>query len=229
MSEFADQGHLIALAATVILALALCAMARLWPGRLTNTVCGVLGTALILNEAYCQVWQVQQGGWSMQYGLPLYLCDVAAFIAGAALLRPQPLLAEVTYFWAIAGTLQGLLTPDTHHDFMSYQYLQYYIDHVGVVVAALVLVAGRGITPRRGAWLRVFGLTALFTVLVGAADIATGGNYMYLRQVPGSGSMLNFMGPWPWYIISGVGVAGIALLLLDLPFRRRRGAAVSPA
>jgi uncharacterized membrane protein YwaF len=45
---------------------------------------------------------------------------------------------------------------------------------------------------------------------------------MYLRQIPAGGSLLNVMGPWPWYIAAGAVLTLVALVILDAPFRRSR-------
>ena len=222
MENIASFDHLAAVGFTVIVAVGLSIGARVFPGRWTTWVSRVIGTILIANE----VWYVTQlqltGQFTFSHSLPLYLCDVAAFLAGVSLWWPHHRLVEITYFWALAGTLQGLLTPDMYPAFPTYGYMQYYTDHCGVVITGIFLVAGLQHTPRRGAVIRVFITTALFTAFVGVCDVITGGNYMYLRQVPGNGSLLSYMGPWPWYIVSGIGVALVALTILDAPFWRGR-------
>jgi len=45
---------------------------------------------------------------------------------------------------------------------------------------------------------------------------------MFLRQPPSTGSLLNFMGPWPWYIATGTVLALVFLVILDAPFRLAR-------
>lgn len=41
--------------------------------------------------------------------LPFHLCDIAAFLAGFALLTPRPLVRELCYYWGLAGTNFGFL------------------------------------------------------------------------------------------------------------------------
>jgi uncharacterized membrane protein YwaF len=47
---------------------------------------------------------------------------------------------------------------------------------------------------------------------------------MFLREKPEAASLLDLMGPWPWYILSGALLALALFAALDAPFRgRRRG------
>jgi uncharacterized membrane protein YwaF len=62
-------------------------------------------------------------------------------------------------------------------------------------------------------------LTLAFGAVIGLIDLVTGGNYLYLRQVPAQGSLLSVMGPWPWYIAVGALLTLIVLTVLHAPFR----------
>jgi hypothetical integral membrane protein (TIGR02206 family) len=150
------------------------------------------------------------------------LCDVGAFVAAAALVWRQLLLVEVAYFWGLGGSLQAVLTPDLQdHYFPSFPYLQFYVTHDLVILAALFLVIGLALRPRPSAVRRIFLLTLGFAAVVGLIDLVTGGNYMYLR-VPAPGSLLEVMGPWPWYIATGAVLTLVVLAILYAPFRLSR-------
>ena len=94
--------------------------------------------------------------------------------------------------------------------------------HVGVVAAALFLVVGLRIEPRRGSVPRVFGITTAYALVVGVFDWATGANYMYLAAPPDRATLLSLLGPWPWYLVSATVIAFGLLVMLDLPFRHSR-------
>jgi hypothetical integral membrane protein (TIGR02206 family) len=217
--------HLFPLVLLAVIAAALCIAARHAPGRWTDVAAAVVAAAIVVSELTWQPYVIVNHSWSAAFSLPVQLCDVGGFVAAAALLWRQVLLVEVAYFWGLGGTLQALLTPDLHDHFPSFPYLQFYATHDLVILAALFLVIGLGLQPRAGAVRRIFLLTLAFAAVIGLIDLATGGNYMYLRQVPAQGSLLSLMGPWPWYVVLGALLALIVLTILDLPFRlSRRGA-----
>jgi hypothetical integral membrane protein (TIGR02206 family) len=215
--------HALPLALLVVVAVLLCVAARRAPGRWIDAVAAIIAVVLVIAELSWQPYVLVNKTWSAGASLPVQLCDVGGFVAAAALLRRQLLLVEVAYFWGLGGTLQAVLTPDLRDQhFPSFPYLQFYVTHDLVILAALFLVIGLALYPRPGAVRRIFLLTLAFAAIVGLIDLVTGGNYMYLRQVPVSGSLLNLMGPWPWYIVVGAVLTVVVLAILDAPFRLSR-------
>ena len=219
--------HLLPLGVLVAVAAALCITARRAPGRWIDIVAATMAGVIVLSELSWQPYVLANHSWSAALSLPVQLCDVGGFVAAAALLWRQALLVEITYFWGLGGTLQALLTPDLRDHFPSFPYLQFYATHDLVVLAALFLVIGLRLQPRAGAVRRIFLLTVAFAAVIGVVDLVTGGNYLYLRQVPAQGSLLSVMGPWPWYIAVGTLLTLVVLTILDAPLRlssRRRAA-----
>ena len=215
--------HILTLAVIAVLTAVLVVAARRG-GAWTVPAARALAIVIVANEASWWVWLGFQHTWSFSYALPLHLCDVAAFVAAAALWTRRPVLVELTYFWGLAGTSNSLITPNIADHFPSYLYFQFYIAHAAIVAAALFLVVGLRITPRRGALARVVALTLGLAVVDSIVNLLTGGNYMFLRQAPGVHSLLDLMGPWPWYVLGAAGLALVLFAALDLPFvvgRRR--------
>jgi hypothetical integral membrane protein (TIGR02206 family) len=216
--------------ATVALCVVLPVAARRRPGDWTGRLSRGLAIALLVSfVAYHPVVAIDEG-YSLEFDLPLHLTDVVTVVAAIALWRPRPGLAfELTYFWGLTGSLQAVLTPSlgADHAFPSFYFWQYHVTHSGVVLAAIFLAYGLELTPRRGAVLRVFGATVCLAAVAATGNLLTGGNYMFLTRRPSSASLLDYMGPWPWYLLSAAVFALVVFALLDLPFRRRRRSAAA--
>jgi len=212
----------LSLAAVAVATVVVTVAARLWPGRWTTVFARALGVLLVANQLSWYVgWNiVERNPASVQQSLPLGLCEFGTFVVGAALWWQTPLLVEIVYFWGLGGSLQGLLTPDLPRSdlFPSFFFFQYFINHGGLVLAPIFLVVGLKLFPRPGAVLRVAGITFGYLVAVAGIDWLTGGDYLYLREPPPTVSLLNVLGPWPWYILSMVGIGVLVLILLNSPF-----------
>ncbi len=223
MSDLLALEHVGALLLIALVTAVLVWVARRRPGAWLR----VFALVLLADELSWWVFLAAGGGEPGQrvQPLPLQLCDVAILVAAAALWTRRQALVEVTYFWALAGTIQALLTPDLPQHFPSYPYLQYYVAHGGVVAAALVLVVGLRLHPRPWAVVRVAGLTVAYAAFVGVVDAVTGADYMFLRGKPPSPTPLDLLGPWPVYIFGAALVGLVLFAVLDAPFRLRQVAA----
>lgn len=226
MKQFSDP-HLAALAVMVAGVAASVWTARRHPGGWERWFSVGLAALIFAGWAGEYVADIVLGSWTVEYSLPLQLTDAVSVVAILALLTRAQLLVELAYLWSYTASLQAVITPDLGQNFPSVYYFTYFIYHVGAIVAASYLVFGCRLYPRPDAVWRVLGITLGWAAIAGAADVVTGGNYMYLRSKPVHASLLNVMGPWPWYIVSGIAV-GLALLLLVAALTRAFGGVPDP-
>lgn len=213
--------HLAIVAAVPLAAWGLAALVRRRPDAARPVQVG-LAAALAANELAWYAYAIAHGWVDPPDGLPLDLCDVVLWLAVAALAVPRACLLEMVYFLGLAGSGMAVLTPDIGAPFPSYPAVKFFVAHGGVVAAILFLVFTGELRPRPGSWWRVFLYLNAYAALVALFDARFGTNYMYLREKPRSGSLLDLFGPWPWYILGGEVVALALLWLLHLPFRRER-------
>jgi hypothetical integral membrane protein (TIGR02206 family) len=61
----------------------------------------------------------------------------------------------------------------------------------------------------------------LYMLLVGLVNALIGSNYLFIAHKPYTPSLLDVLGPWPWYILSAEAVGLAVGLLLYLPFALR--------
>jgi hypothetical integral membrane protein (TIGR02206 family) len=223
VNQFAGE-HVAALAAMAALATLSTWAARDRPGAWIVVFARTLAVLMLAAYLAENIAIVVRGTWSLERSLPLQLTDAVTIVAALALWNPRPLVFELAYFWGLTASLQAVLTPDLDSAFPSLFFFTYFATHCGAVVAAVFLAWGCRLVPRQGAVVRIFAATAAFAAVAGLGDLLTGGNYMFLREKPETASLLDLMGPWPWYILTGALLAIAMFAALDVPFRGRRRA-----
>lgn len=156
--------------------------------------------------------------------LPFHLCDIAAITAGFALLTRRPLLCALTYFWGLAATFQALLTPAISVGFPAWSFLSFFIQHFAIVAAALYLPIVVGWRPRPPLWkgpLEVYGCSVAYIIFALAVNQSLDTNFGFASRPPDNPSLIDHLGPWPWYLISLQGIAFAMFILLAWPLIRR--------
>jgi len=196
---------------------------RSWLGR-------SLALLLIGYAATVYVQKGIAGELSWRYALPLELCHWVMIAVVISLWRPSRLLSEIAYFWGTAGTLQATLTPDIYSSFPNWEFIFFFWSHGGILLAILFLFVGQDFRPRPGSVLRMMVAINAYAVAVGTFNALTGCNYGYLCSKPCMPSLLDYLGPWPWYLVSLELVALISFFVLDFPWRihRRRHSSSTP-
>jgi hypothetical integral membrane protein (TIGR02206 family) len=190
---------------------------RLWIGRGLGFL--LLGYVLAI---YFQKVFTHELSW--ESSLPLELCHCVLIACLAALFFPNQLASEIAYFWGFGGTLQAVLTPEITQGFPSWEFIQFFWSH-GTILLAIVFLIALGFVPRSGSVWRMFFLVNLYAAVVGSLDAFFHWNYGYLCQKPINPSLLDYLGPWPWYIVSLELISILIFLLLDLPWRWKRSRA----
>lgn len=210
-----SPAHAAAIGLTAAVAVGLAVLVRARPGN-GPAVCVGLAAFLLAGAAGYVAVEWRLGVLSVWDFLPLHLCDFAIFVAAFALVTRRHGAVELVWFWALTGTLLAVLTPAVSGSFPDWRWILYFAMHGGVIAAAIVLVLGCGIRPRRGAPWRAFGWTALYAAVVGIVDLVTGANFLWLRTKPSQPTLLDWLGPWPLYLFAAgaIGLAGFHLLAL---------------
>jgi hypothetical integral membrane protein (TIGR02206 family) len=218
--EAFGPSHIAAMVVTALLAVGATVLVRRKPraGQVAQIALAVL---LLAASGVFVALEIASGTASAWMFLPLHLCDMAIFVAAYALVTRDPLAGEILYFWAFAGTLLAIVTPDLAYDVPSRDYFFYFGLHAGVVAAAASLVVGLRRRLRSGAPLRAWLFTNAYAGLVLLVNLSFGTNYMYLLAKPEQPSLLDLFGPWPIYLLVCEVVAIALFALLYLPLRRR--------
>ena len=211
--------HLVAIAVLVVGAALLVAVGR---GRRDSDPDDRFGTvfaaAILLVTVPLQIVYFTPEYWSLSRTLPVQLCDLASLTAAYALWTHRWWATALTYYWGLTLTPQAIATPDLAATFPEPVFLLYWAMHIGTIWAAVYLTWGRGLTPDWGGYRFAIAVTAVWAVGVFVLNLMLDTNYGYLNDKPGSASILDLLGPWPWYLAAEIVLVASVWALATWPW-----------
>lgn len=192
---------------------------RAWPEPARLALRWAAALAVVVNELTMHAWYARHKRWTAQELLPLHLCSFMIWTTPVMLVTGSYVLYEYLYFLGVGFASQALLTPDLgEHDYPHFRYFNTNIAHGLIVWAALYMTVVEGYRPTLDSlWRVVVGMNVLM-LIVGLINWRLGSNYMFLARKPATPSLIDKLGPWPWYILALEGLGLVMCGLLYLPF-----------
>ena len=228
--ELFGPAHLTALVIVSILLLAVVLLRKRFSERNRIVFRYTVAAILLINETAWHLWNYFTGQWTIQTMLPLHLCSVLVFASAYMLITKNYAVYEFSYFLGIAGAMQALLTPDAGiYGFPHFRFFQVIISHGLIMVAAFYMTFVEGFRPYWKSLLRVFLWMNLYMIAVFILNQILDSNYLFISHKPETASLIDLLGPWPWYILvlEGIGVVMCFILYTPYAIRDARNKAVS--
>lgn len=155
--------------------------------------------------------------------VPLQLTDLATVVAAYALWSQKQWAYALTYYWGLVLSTQALISPALQSpDFPNYQFLAFWAIHLLVVWAAIYLTWGRGMRPDWRSYRLAIAVTLVWATVTFTFDRVAGTNYGFLNHKPSTSSLLDVLGPWPWYVFVAATLVLIVWALMTWPWERLR-------
>ncbi|MEM9547044.1 MAG: TIGR02206 family membrane protein [Bacteroidota bacterium] len=190
--------------------------------RLNGRAQVLFGTALAIIPPLCvisrMIFTTMEGTFSIQEELPFHLCRLLAFMLPFVIYYKNQKWFGITYFFTMVGTLQALLTPDLPQAAPHYSYTLYWILHGVLIYLPVYCIVVFGLEIGKKDFINAVIAGNVYLIFTLIINYFLGSNYFYTSHKPPSASLLDFMGPWPWYILT-VEILTIFLFLLAwMPF-----------
>lgn len=177
---------------------------------------------ILLNEIAWHVWNWSIGQWDVRIMLPFHLCSVLVPLTAYMLVTKSYRVYEFAYFLGIGAAMQALLTPDAGpYGFPHFRIFQTLTAHGLIVTSAVYMTVVEGYRPQwKSLWRVILGVN-LYMIPVAGVNALLGSNYLFIAHKPETASLIDMLGPWPWYILGLEAVGLVLCLLLYLPFAIR--------
>ncbi|AOV07724.1 TIGR02206 family membrane protein [Sporosarcina ureilytica] len=181
----------------------------------------IFALSLLATEWLYYVWMTITANWNVSHSLPLELCSISLYVAIVLLWTNHRKLYPFVFFAGVGGALQAIVTPDLELGFPHFRFFHFFYTHGGIILTAFFFTWIKGHRPTlKGIIQTIIAINAI-AVLVYLINIIVNGNYMFLKIKPKNGSLLDYLGSYPWYLLSLEGIALITFLLMWLLFRRK--------
>ncbi len=211
--------HLVGLFVVALVAGLLPLWARRNLGAAAQARLGLLiAIALLVQEGLHIALLATGGEHRLVSLLPLHLCGLSVLLTVWVLAARSYPAYEVVYFWAWGGALQALATPDLPVGFPSPAFVAFFLGHGLVIVGVMYATLVYRFRPTPLSIVKSLGMLLVVAAFVAPINLWLGTNYLFLSSKPTQASLMDYLGPWPWYILSLMGLALVSSLIYYLPF-----------
>ncbi|SFO23551.1 conserved hypothetical integral membrane protein TIGR02206 [Pseudonocardia ammonioxydans] len=186
------------------------------------------GFALVIGafEIAMQIRALTPQQWDIHTSLPLQLSDLAWMTSAYALWTGRRWACAAVYYWGLTLTPQAMFTPALDApDFPHTDFVAFWGLHLLVSWAAIHLTWGMGIRPTWRGMRSTLAITLAWAAVTMTFNAVAGTNYGFLNHKPTNPSLLDLLGPWPWYVAVEFALVVAGWSLITLPWTRRRSTA----
>ncbi len=215
--------HFIVLSVFLLIAITIYIFREHLKGKRWRHVEIGVALSLILTESTYHFWMIKNGSWHVSHAIPLELCSISLLLTVILLLTRKKVIYEILLFTALLGASQALITPSLNYDFPHFRFFHFFYTHLMIIWVPLYFTWIVGYRPTIWSVVKLFIFLNVLMPIIMLINKLVGGNYMYLRHKPDSASLLDVLGPYPWYIMSLEGLLISLSILVWLIFRKRTG------
>ncbi len=173
---------------------------------------------LIIQEIMLRHWRWYNEGLNWQRDLPIELCGASIILSAVMLLWKKYSIYEVVYFWGLAAATQALLTPDNRFEFPHFRYFQFFISHGMIIIAVCYMTFIEKMRPTWKSYFKAVKITFIYAAVIALINYILNANYLYICRKPDTASLMDFFGPWPFYLSILIVLVFVFFFIVYLPY-----------
>lgn len=185
----------------------------------------ILAFTLIISEMsyYWRLVAMPSLGPNPVDHLPISVCGWVAIFASYMVIGKSQTLFDLSYFWALTGSVFALITP-TVISFTGptrFRYYQFWAEHLVIYIAIFYMVFVHNMRPNKKSFFKAYIGIALLAVIAYFANrlIGPGANYLFMARPEDTPSILDILPPnFALRLLVMVSVITLLFVLVYLPW-----------
>ena len=153
--------------------------------------------------------------------LPLHLCPIVIILSIFMMFFHSEVLFQPVYFWSI-GAFFAILMPDIRDGMSNFASQSFFITHFFILFSTAYAFVHFRFRPTKAGFLCSFLLLVTLAFIMYFVNNKLGTNFLYVNHPPVTKSLMDFMGPGPYYIFSLAGIDIAISFFMYLPFRKNK-------
>ncbi|WP_457618558.1 YwaF family protein [Lutibacter sp.] len=157
-------------------------------------------------------------GFDIKEDLPFHLCNFVALLLPVFTLTKKKIYFDIILFWILAGTSHSIITPDLRNGFPNFIFLKYWYVHAGLIIFVFYAAIVLNLRPNLKSVFYSFLALQLYAGILFIINKNINSNYFYTNSKPHGPTALNYLGEWPYYILTIELLLIPYFLIIYLPF-----------
>lgn len=161
------------------------------------------GLLMLMFFIYEYTWRFCTFGFAAcveQEMLPLHFCAFMSLICVVSLWWQKSWACSLVYFGVLSASIQAIFTPVLKEDFPDVAFINFFVSHTLLLMAALLQIGVLKWRARRRDPLVALLIMDAYVLAIHPVNLWLGSNYGYTTEGP-AGTILAQLGPAPWYYL----------------------------
>ncbi|MBN2797278.1 MAG: TIGR02206 family membrane protein [Clostridia bacterium] len=209
--------HLMTIAIMFVLSVIIILMAK----KYKRSIKIYLIISLIFMDGSYRLWGGFYQGIDLEVFFTLHLSSAAVILTILTMLHYKQILFDVLVYLALLAVPQAIITPGIiHYGFPHLRFFHILWIHFTVITAVFYMLLIEKHRPSKQSLKRALVVTHIYGVLVFIINRIFDTNYMFIGRKTSAVTVIDYLGPWPYYILSLDLILIITFWLLSLIFKR---------
>jgi len=168
--------------------------------RQQHIVGSIIGVLVASGYLSWLILELLGGTYSSKLHLPFHLCRTANLLVLIVLVFRSYLAYEIVFFWGLT-VIHAVITPDILQGFPHFHFIRYWLSHQLMIIGILYATFVYDIRPRKKSIYVSFVALLIFMLVTIPVNLLLDANYFWISGKPPVDTVLDYFGPWPWYIV----------------------------